>query len=150
MGQFCTSCGTDVAAQAKFCSECGSEVQNQPVDDPPESTTGETAACQKCETQIATTAMKCPQCGHEPSSNGIGRWILGIISFNVFLFNGLIAVLIPPVFVFEGGLPLGSTLLALFLFGALAFAGGFILYALYKAQSWKPTEEHPFDADLDE
>ncbi|THE63989.1 zinc ribbon domain-containing protein [Salinadaptatus halalkaliphilus] len=150
MGQFCTSCGTDVAAQAKFCSDCGSELENQPIDDSPESATGETAACDKCETQISLDAMKCPQCGHEPSNNGIGRWILGIIGLPMFLFNTLFLLLIPVVYVMEGGLPLGSTILALFLFGVLAFTGGFILYAIYKAQSWKPTEEHPFDADIGE
>lgn len=148
MGQFCTSCGTDVAAQAKFCSDCGSELENQPVDGPSESVTDETAACQKCETQISVDAMKCPQCGHEPSSNGIGRWILGIISFNVFLLTALIAVL-PPLFVLEGSLGFDSLILTA-VFGVVALVTGFILYAIYKAQSWKPTEEHPFDADLGE
>ncbi|APX97554.1 zinc-ribbon domain-containing protein [Natronorubrum daqingense] len=139
MSHLCGSCGTTVGTEAKFCPECGTETGQESGEYQADTETDE---CRKCNTEIPLTAMKCSQCGYEPSKNTAGRWIMGIFAFPVFLLTSLLTVIVPIVFL-DGSVPLSSALLTLIFFGGIAAGTGFVLYGIYKAQTWKPTQDAP-------
>ena len=102
-----------------------------------------TGECGKCASEISIEAERCPECGYEPSNSGLVTTLVDLISLGVFLFSGLIVVIMP-ILLFDGT-DISTVVFGFAFFGFFALLSGGYFYSRYKKTQLTPVNDELFD-----